>query len=439
MKNLYTTLLLLLAPCFLTFAQAQEQVRVWKQGDSKRFTTSELLFSDGGESFSVGDSTYACATIDSITVVHTVTVTFSGSTATVDLGHARNVTYTTDGAHVNIISTNTKSELEFVLQGSSTQGSLTYDGPLKCKFYLNGLNLKSDRGAAIDIQCGKRVDLILNPGTVNVLEDAAGGEQKAAFYCKGHLEVSGSGSLTVSGNTKHGIATKEYMEVKRSTGTITVNKAVNDAMHIGQYFKMTGGKLNLSGMGADGLQVEILTTVTENNDTIPNPEKEDNGKMFIQGGEINLTVTGICSKGIKVPGDLTISGCKIGTIEYNTDGSFKRVSEYGMFAKANGSRGIQVGGNMLVNQDTGTTEITIRAEGTVYEYQEWGWDDEEEEWGMVTHTTRCMGIKVDGNLTVNAGIIRAVNVGSKSYGIRVNGNYTKGTEADVKPTPILGP
>ena len=173
--------LLHFAFCALSFAQAQEQVRVWKEGDSKRFTTSELLFSNSGTTISVGDSTYSVASLDSITLVHTVTVTFNGSTASVDLGHARDVTYTTDGAHVNILSTNIKSELEFVLQGSSTQGSLTYDGPLKCKFYLNGLNLKSNRGAAIDIQCGKRVDLILNAGTTNVLEDAAGGEQKAAL------------------------------------------------------------------------------------------------------------------------------------------------------------------------------------------------------------------------------------------------------------------
>ncbi|MBO7119643.1 MAG: carbohydrate-binding domain-containing protein [Bacteroidaceae bacterium] len=438
MKNVSTTLLLLLlAPCFASAVLAQEQVRVWKMGDSKRFTTSEMLFSDGGQSFSVGDSTYNCASVDSITVVHTVTVTFNGSTASVDLGHARNVTYTIDGAHVDILSTNTTSELEFVLQGQSSQGSLTYEGPLKCKFYMNGLNLKSDRGAAIDIQCGKRIDLILNPGTVNVLEDCAGGEQKAAFYCKGHLEVSGSGSLTVSGNTRHGIATKEYMELKRSTGTITVNKAVNDAMHIGQYFKMNGGTLNLSGMGADGLQVEEMTIVTETNDTIPNPDKEDNGMMFLNGGEISLSVTGIDTKGIKVPHDLTVTACKIGTVTY-LGGERITINPYGIFAQGNGSKGIQVGGNMLVNQDSGTTEITVRAEGKIYEYEEWGWDDEEEEWGMVKHTTRCMGIKVAGNLTINAGVVAAMNIGSGSYAIRVNGVYYKAPEAIVKGTVKTG-
>lgn len=373
--------------------QAQEQIRVWKEGESKRFRTSELVFSEDGTSFQVNDSTYDCAQIDSITVVHTVTVTFDGDTAYVDLGHAPNVTDTIQGAHVKLISTDTKNELEFVLQGESTHGSLYYDGPLKCRFYLNGLNLTSDQGAAIDIKCGKRVDLILNEGTENFLADAAGGDQKAALYCKGHLEVSGGGALTVSGNAKHGIATKEYMEIKKSTGSITVNKAVSDAMHIGQYFLMSGGTLTISGQKGDGLQVE---TMTLDDDVTPNPDKENNGLMFIQGGTLNITADEDCTKAIKVPGDLTVSG-----------GSFT------LYANGDGSRGIQVAGNMLVNQDTGTTLMQIRATGTTYE------DEETEE------DSRCMGIKVDGNLTVNAGTIRVSNTGSGSRGIRIHGTYTK--------------
>ena len=400
MKNLFLAIFLLLAPCSSFLVQAQEQVRVWKQGDSKRFTTSELVFAEDGASFSVADSTYDCAKIDSITVVHTVTVTFAGDTAYVDLGHAPFVTSTVEGAHVNLLSTNTKSELEFVVQGESSHGSLTYDGPLKCKFYLNGLNLTSDKGAAIDIQCGKRVDLILKEGTENILADAAGGTQKAALYCKGHLEVSGSGNLTVTGNAKHAIATKEYLELKKSTGKITVNKAVSDAMHIGQYFLMSGGTVIINGQGADGIQVEIKTL---DDDITPDPTKENNGMVFIRGGKLNITASAICAKGIKAPSNMTVSG-GIFTID----------------AVGNGSRGIQVAGNMLINQDDNPTAMTIKALGTTYE------DEETEE------DTRCMGIKVKGNLTINAGTILVSNKGKYSYGIKVDGVYTKSPNAVVQ-------
>ena len=400
MKNLFLTLLLLLAPCLLPLANAQEQVRVWKQGESKRFTTTELTFENEGAALHVGDSVYAPLEIDSITVVHTVTITFAGDTAYVNLGHAANVTDTIRGAHVNIVSTNAKSELEFVVQGESTHGSLTYDGPLKCKFYLNGLNLTSDKGAAINIQCGKRVDLILNEGTNNILADAAGGEQKAALYCKGHLEVSGSGSLTVSGNTKHAIATKEYLELKKSTGTINVTKAVSDAMHVGQYFLMSGGKVTIRNQKGDGIQVE---TMTLEDDITPNPDKENNGQMFIRGGEIDITANEDITKCIKVPGNLTVSGGK-----------------FTLVANGDGSRGIQVAGNMLVNEDDNTTLMQIRAMGTTYE------DEETDE------DSRCMGIKVKGNLTINAGTIQVANKGKYSYGIKVDGTYTKSPNATVQ-------
>jgi len=397
MKKLFILSVSILCSCAV---QAQEQIRIWQAGSDTRVTTTEIPFTNGGSTFIVGEKTFDTSTVDSIAIVHTVYVTFNGSTAIVDLGHAPDVTYTTDGAHVSILSTNTRNELEFVLQGESTQGSLTYDGPLKCKFYLNGLNLTSNRGAAIDIQCGKRIDLILNPGTENFLTDAAGGTQKAALYCKGHLEVEGSGTLTVTGNTKHAIASKEYMQLKKSTGKIIVKKAISDAMHVGQYFLMNGGELTLTGQASDGLQVE---KVTLDDDVTPDPSKENNGQMFIRGGSINIAAINNNTKGIKVPGDLTVSG-----------GTFQIV------ASGNGSKGISVSGNMLVNEDNNTTFMQILATGNIYE-------DE-----VTEDETRCMGIKVDGNLTVNAGTIKVANTGSGSRGIKVDGTYTKSANATVQ-------
>jgi hypothetical protein len=140
------------------------------------------------------------------------------------------------------------------------------------------------------------------------------------------------------------------MQLKKSTGNITVNKAVSDAMHIGQYFLMEGGTLDLSGQGGEGIQVETMTIITEDNDTIPNPEKEDNGLMFIRGGQLSITADAPTAKAIKAPTDLTISG---GTFEIAASGP--------------GTKGFSVSGNMLVNQDDNTTVITVRATGGSYE------------------------------------------------------------------------
>ena len=361
----------------------------------------EISYRLDGTYIIVKDTPFEIATVDSITFsdkVETsapydeslpdsvVAVSYQGNIASVTMGRiaAQFVTYEINGANVELTNVNETEEMGFVLSGTSTNGSFTYNGTYKSTICLNGLNLTSTTGAALDIQNGKRINLILTDGTDNTLVDAAGGEQKAALYCKGHMEVSGSGTLTVTGNNRHAIATNEYLELKKSTGTINVRKAVGDAMHIEQYFLMKGGTVNLSGMGGDGIQAELKN----------NPDEELNGQILIKGGSINIDVTADDTKGIKSDDLITISG---GTFVIN--------------AKGAGSKGISAGTNMIINEDDAATTMTIAATGGVYE------DPETDD------TSKCMGIKVTKDLTISAGTITITNTGRKSKGIKVDGTY----------------
>lgn len=396
MKKLFS-LLLLLAVC--SMASAQEYMRIWQSGSNTKVPLSEVTYADNGASFTAEGVTYQTSQVDSITFVHIITVTWDGEQATIEKGNVLGVDCSVEGGDVVINSTNTHNELELVLQGASTNGSLTYTGSLKCKFYLNDLHLISTKGAALDIQCGKRVGLILNEGTDNVLADAPNGAQKAALYCKGHLEIEGGGSLTVTGKARHGICTKEYLQLKKSTGNVTVNGAVSDAIHVGQYFLMNGGTVTVSGQQGDGIQTEILTL---DDDVTPNPDKEFNGQVFIKGGTLDITVATDDKKGIKSDDMMTITG---GTFNIQASGK--------------GSKGISVGKHLLINEDDATTLIQIKATGGVYE------DDETEE------ETRCMGIKVTKNMAITAGTLRISNTGSQSRGIKVDGLYYQGSNASV--------
>ena len=396
MKKIFS-LLLLLAVC--TMVSAQEYMRIWQNGENVKVPLSEVTYSDNGASFTAEGQTYQTSQVDSITFVHIITVTWDGAQANVEKGNVLGVDCSVEGADVVITSTNIHNELEFVLQGASTNGSLTYNGTYKCKFYLNGLSLTSQKGAALDILCGKRIDLILNEGTSNTLADAPNGIQKAALYCKGHLEVEGGGSLTVTGKARHGICTKEYLEIKKSTGSITVNGAESDGIHAGQYFLMKGGTVTVSGQKGDGIQTEILTL---DDDFTPNPDKEFNGQIFIHGGTLNVTVATDDKKGIKSADKMTVTG-----------GTFT------ILASGKGSKGISVARHLLINEDDNTTVIQIRATGGVYE------DEETEE------ESRCMGIKVTQNMAVTAGKIMVSNTGSKSRGIKVDGLYYQADGATV--------
>jgi len=212
----------------------------------------------------------------------------------------------TDG-DVSVTSIAENTEYITALSGTCDNGSYTYTGTYKTTLVLNGLTLTSESGAAIDIQDGKRVALELAEGTENTLVDASSGSQKAALYCKGHLEISKAGSLTLTGNKKHALASNEYMLVKATAGTITINSATNDAIHAGQYFKMNGGTIVVNDAVGDGIQAEATSNTTD----------EDNGQMIINGGSITISLTGDDVSALKSDSLMTITG---GTIDVTTTG-----------------------------------------------------------------------------------------------------------------------
>lgn len=339
--------------------------------------------------------------IDSITFYEpqfekVVTIAYNGTSATVTIPSFISGVTCSSGTSADVVltSTNTKDEITYKVSGTSTNGSLVINGEYKMTVELNGVSLTSQKGGAIDIKCGKRIAFVMAEGSTNTLVDAANGSQKACLYSKGHIELSGAGTLNVTGNANHAIATKEYFQVKKSVKAINIEKAANDAIHVGQYFQMNGGELNITKTTAnDGIQVDYKT-----DDFGKIIEDEDNtGEVLIKGGTLNITIdANEDSKGIKTEGDIIISG---GTFNIN--------------ANSNGSRGMQADGDMVINEDDNTTNITINAAGGKCTLI----DDKSD-------PHKCMGIKIDGDMTVNAGTISVIQTGEKTKGIKVGGRYT---------------
>lgn len=391
---------------------AQQYMYLWQNGSYTRYdrsTLGEMPFRTNGQYITIGGQVYRVTDIDSLTfaapvldLANKVVVRYDGNKASVEVpAGVQGVTWSTDGAHVTLMSNNVTDELEYVLMGQTTDGSLLYNGDYKCKFYLNGLNMISTRGAAIDLQCGKRIELILPEGTENFLQDCAGGVQKAALNCQGHLEVEQGGHLKVVGRTAHAIRTNEYMLVKKSAGMLEVTGAANDGIHCGQYFMMNGGTVKVSGQAGDAVQAELTNNMND----------EYNGELQIKGGILDLEVAGLDVKGLKSDKNLTISG---GDIRIRVSG--------------NGSKGISTDGYMYVNEATAPAKIDILATGGPYTDPTTG------------EVKKCMGIKVDMHMEVSAGYIKVVNTGEQSTGIKVAGNYKKtgGTvEAQVEAGAVI--
>ena len=354
-------------------------------------TLGEMPFSNHGSSLTLRGVTYDVATIDSITFEKPtfvmdgkVVITYNETTASVEVPTTiSGITYTISNADVVVTSTNISDDIEYVIHGSSTNGSLNYIGNYKCKFTFNGLYLTSESGAAINIDCSKRVAMVLSEGTVNTLADAESGSHKAALYCKGHMEFEGAGTLNVTGNYKHAISGKEYIQLKKSTGTINITKSANDGIHAGQYFQMNGGTVNISGTAGDCIQAEKTSDETD----------EDNGQMIIKGGKLNLSLASEDVKALKSDDLITISG---GDITINVTG--------------NGSKAISTDGDLVINEKNNPTTITITTSGTTYVNSK-------------GESKYCDGINIEGNMTFSAGTLNVTNIGAEGRGIKVDQSF----------------
>ncbi len=290
----------------------------------------------------------------------TVTYTDDGAQVVVADNVAQYVTVSIDGGHVSIVQdSELPFEITYNLSGSCGDGEFAMAGSFKATVALRGLTLTNPNGAAINITNGKRIALSVKDGTVNTIADGQEGEQKAAVYCKGHLELKGKGTLNVTGNTAHAIKSGDYMSMKNCT--VNILSAVKDGLSANEFFLMESGVLNIGGVGDDGIQVDLdgkeSTGATENH------EDEDSGSIYIEGGEVSITVTADGAKGMKAAGDVSISGGKLTVKQTGSivvDGSDL---SYPTSVKADGN--IDITGGEITIDNTGDGGKGMSADGTL--------------------------------------------------------------------------
>lgn len=254
---------------------------------------------------------------------NTVNIVYNGTTATVTVASniSSYVTVTSGtSSHVKIVqsadfagvdanSDNEDGEIIYSLSGTSTDGEFYMEGSFKATVELNSLTLTNPSGPAINIQDGKRIEVSAKKGTVNNLTDGANDTYNGCLHCKGHTKLKGKGTLNITGNSKHAVYSKEYLEIKNLTLNITAAK--KDAIHCKEYFLMESGTVNITGATEDGIQVELDGTTSTG--ITANHEDEDTGNFYQEGG--TLTISGYGGKAIKADGSITYSG---GTQNFNT-------------------------------------------------------------------------------------------------------------------------
>lgn len=263
-------------------------------------------------------------------------------------------------ADVIVVSTAAKENIEYRLSGSSNIGSLNVTSDRDVVVSFDNLNLTNPSGPAVGIlsEIAATVTLIGN----SVVSDGAESSGNAAIASAGALIFDGSGSLTLNGFKKHGIASDKSITVK--SGIVKISETSSDGFH-SEGFVMDGGMLDISA-GSDAI---------------------DAGKAAIEinGGTITILSTEDDVKGIKSDGDITMNG---GIITMEVSGAQ--------------SKGVSSKKNFIFND--GLLNITTSG-ATVLESSGSGFDP-----------SYCTAIKTSGTITVNGGSIDIENTAQNDGG-----------------------
>lgn len=386
--------------------------------------TGDMLFGNGS-TLTVQGKTYQLAEVTSVTVNNnrvadnTIAVNYQGAKAQVTVAGnlAQHVTVSAVGADVRVVADSTyMGTIAYTLTGSSTDGSFYMDGDAKASITLDNLSLASAKGGAITIDDGKKIDVNL-VGT-NVLADAATGLQSACLYINGHVDLLGEGTLAIKGNCRHAYFSDEY--TRMVSGTLTVESAKADGVHVKQYFEMNGGTLTVNSEG-DGIDVGAKRKGGANN-----------GQLILNGGVVTVTATGEGAKAMKADSTITMTGGTVtgkatGSAYFDTTvndiGGVSSLKAGGKFLMKGGSlsltstgpgaKGINADEDIVI--DNG--QLSVVTTGDLYVYN--------------ALDTKPHAVKTDGTITINGGtlFVAASSAGralSTDFAFQVNGGTLMG-------------
>lgn len=318
------------------------------------------------------------------------------------------VTVTGTGASASKTAVTVTAAGTYLLRGACTDGSILIDAPAdeKVQLVLDGLTLQSRTGSPLVIAGADKVFLTLAQDSQNSLADAAsyvqeaaGSSVDAAVFSKADLTINGSGSLTVTGNYKHGIVSKDDLVI---TGGAICVTAASTGLDGKDSVRITGGTLDI--------------TAQTNGIRSTNTEDASRGFVWISGGVIKIDAQ---TDGIQAETLLRLDG---GTLDIRTGGgsanapasSGKEDGRFGGFfgffggstqtaSDTPSSKGLKCTAALLITGGTCTLDCTDDAVHAGGDIRVSG--------GELSIATGDDGIHADSALLISGGTIRIL----KSY------------------------
>jgi len=236
----------------------------------------------------VAISTSSLVVVDKEFSANDLDVGYEDSTATHITLDGSNIEVSGDGATAKDGVLTISNKGTYVITGTLKDGQIVVDAEDtdKVQIVLNGVSITCSNNSPIYIKNADKVFIMLKEDSENTLIDGVEYVQTddnnvdGVIYSKADLTINGDGTLNITGNYKHGIASKDDLVITGGTFNIS---AVKDSLNGKDSVKINAGTFNLSAATGNGIQSK-------------NGDDTTKGYVYICGGVINITK---CMEGIE--------------------------------------------------------------------------------------------------------------------------------------------
>ena len=206
-------------------------------------------------------------------------VNYDKSTSTIITLNGDSISFQGEGVTVGNSTVTITQAGTYVISGNLNNGQIIVDAADTddVRIVLENVNIHSETSAAIYVRNADKLIVTLPSGTTNTLSGGSTYENidenniDGVIFSKDDLTINGEGTLNINANYKHGIVSKNDLNIVG--GTFNIN-SVSQALSGKDAVKIYGGVFNIESQGK-GIKSE-------------NVDETEKGNIYINGGEFNL-------------------------------------------------------------------------------------------------------------------------------------------------------
>ena len=234
-------------------------------------------------------------------------VNYDRNTSTIITLNGDSISFQGEGVTVGNSTVTITQAGTYVISGNLNNGQIIVDAADTddVRIVLENVNIHSETSAAIYVRNADKLIVTLPSGTTNTLSGGSTYENidenniDGVIFSKDDLTINGEGTLNINANYKHGIVSKNDLNIVG--GTFNIN-SVSQALSGKDAVKIYGGVFNIESQGK-GIKSE-------------NVDETEKGNIYITGGEFNLNTV---DDALHTSGSIVIDGGNF-TIKTEDDG-----------------------------------------------------------------------------------------------------------------------